>query len=136
MNFAILELLAQLKILACRLMRTISFNSVEDELGCVYGCSEDIKKGRVSDLHSCTSSLVFQIRNLITQIREYGVSEDLLFNETDLLFMKNIPKVSKCLKEIATIVSARLLHFWHERRHLPVDEVTGVKPERSCHCFR
>ena len=47
----------------------------------------------------------FQIRNLISQIREYGVNENLLFNENDLLCMANIPRVSKCLKEIASIVS-------------------------------
>ena len=29
-------------------MRTITFNSVEEEIGASYGCEEDIKKGRVS----------------------------------------------------------------------------------------
>ena len=48
--------------------------------------------------------LYFQIRNLISQMREYGVNEKLMFNENDLLEMTNIPRVSKCLKEIAFIV--------------------------------
>merc|ERR1712123_296184 len=33
-----------------KLMRTISFNSVEDEFGASYGCSDDIKKGRIRNL--------------------------------------------------------------------------------------
>ena len=47
---------------------------------------------------------IFQIRNLISQMKEYGVKEKLLFNENDLLEMTNIPRVAKCLKEIAIIV--------------------------------
>ena len=46
-----------------------------------------------------------QIRTLIKQIKEYGVNEDDLFHEDDLLERANIPRVCKCLKEIAIIVS-------------------------------
>ena len=46
-----------------------------------------------------------QIRTLIKQIKEYGVGEDDLFHEDDLLERANIPRVCKCLKEIAIIVS-------------------------------
>ena len=38
-------------------------------------------------------------------MREYGVEESLLFQEADLLHMTDIPRVSKCLKEVAIIVS-------------------------------
>ena len=48
---------------------------------------------------------LFQIRNLICQIREYGVNEKVLFSENDLMEKSNIPRVAKCLKEIAIIVS-------------------------------
>merc|ERR1712098_599390 len=85
------EWLSDGKILA-RLMRTISFNSLEDDSWMdhvSFGCLEDVKKER--------------IRNLISQIREYGVDESLLFHETDLLHMSDIPRVSKCLKEVAII---------------------------------
>ena len=46
-----------------------------------------------------------QIRNLICQIRAYGVSEKCLFSENDLLLMSNTPRVAKCLREIAVIAS-------------------------------
>ena len=90
-------------------MRTITFNSVEEEIGASYGCEEDIKKGRVRTPSPPQLFRVivadFQIRNLIDNIREYGVGEDMLFSESDLLYMQNIPKVARCLKEVATIVS-------------------------------
>ena len=38
-------------------------------------------------------------------MKEYGVNENYLFEEEDLLDRANIPKVSRCLKEIAIIVS-------------------------------
>merc|ERR1712013_17232 len=83
------EWLSDGKILA-RLMRTISFNSLEDDGWMDNLCSiEDAKKER--------------IRNLISQMREYGVEESLLFQEADLLHMTDIPRVSKCLKEVAII---------------------------------
>ena len=47
----------------------------------------------------------YQIRTLIKQIKEYGVNEDDLFHEDDLIERANIPRVCKCLKEIAIIVS-------------------------------
>ena len=40
-------------------------------------------------------------------MKEYGVNENYLFDEEDLLDRANIPKVSRCLKEIAIIVSIR-----------------------------
>ena len=48
---------------------------------------------------------LIQIRTLINQIKEYGVNEDTLFHVDDLLYSNNIPKVARCLKEIAMIVS-------------------------------
>ena len=48
---------------------------------------------------------LIQIRTLINQIKEYGVNEDILFHEDDLLYSNNIPKVARCLKEVAIIVS-------------------------------
>ena len=38
-------------------------------------------------------------------MKEYGVGEDVLFNEDDLLERSNIPRVARCIKQIAIIVS-------------------------------
>ena len=38
-------------------------------------------------------------------MKEYGVNEDILFHVDDLLYSNNIPKVARCLKEVAIIVS-------------------------------
>ena len=48
---------------------------------------------------------MIQIRTLINQMKEYGVNEDILFHEDDLLYSNNIPKVARCIKEVAIIVS-------------------------------
>ena len=48
---------------------------------------------------------LIQIRTLINQMKEYGVNEDILFHEDDLLYSNNIPKVARCIKEVAIIVS-------------------------------
>ena len=90
-----------------RVMRTISFNSVEEEIGGNYGSSEDIIRSRVRiyRINLKLTTWLMQIRNLICQIRAYGVSEKCLFSENDLLLMSNTPRVAKCLREIAVIVS-------------------------------
>ena len=41
-------------------------------------------------------------------MKEYGVGEDVLFNEDDLLDRSNIPRVARCIKQIAIIVSILL----------------------------
>ena len=41
-------------------------------------------------------------------MKEYGVGEDVLFNEDDLLERSNIPRVARCIKQIAIIVSILL----------------------------
>ena len=93
-------------------MRTLSFNSVEDEDGLYGEGSKDFTKWRVTlaltlmKLFS-TPCISNQIRTLIKQIKEYGVDEDDLFQEDDLMLRANIPRVCKCLKEIAIIVSIR-----------------------------
>ena len=38
-------------------------------------------------------------------MKEYGVNEDILFHVDDLLYSNNTPKVARCLKEVAIIVS-------------------------------
>ena len=38
-------------------------------------------------------------------MKEYGVEEENLFHEDDLLGRNNIPKVARCIKQIAIIVS-------------------------------
>lgn len=48
---------------------------------------------------------MIQIRTLINQMKEYGVNEDILFHVDDLLYSNNTPKVARCLKEVAIIVS-------------------------------
>merc|ERR1711874_248924 len=72
-----------------KLMRTLCFNSTEEEDGIYSEGSKDFKKWR--------------IRTLIKQIKEYGVNDDDLFHEDDLMERANIPRVCKCLKEIAII---------------------------------
>ena len=70
------------------------------------------------------SHYLIQIRTLIKQMKEYGVNEDNLFHEDDLLYNKNIPKVARCLKQVAIIVSInkdngqkawprQILRYWH-----------------------
>lgn len=51
------------------------------------------------------SQYLIQIRTLIKQLKEYGVDEDTLFHVDDLLYSNNIPKVARCLKQVAIIVS-------------------------------
>ena len=41
-------------------------------------------------------------------MKEYGVEEENLFHEDDLLGRTNIPKVVRCIKQIAIIVSVLL----------------------------
>ena len=90
-------------------MRTLCFNSTEEEDGIYCEGSKDFMKWRVL----CYSGMFahynwncyYQIRTLIKQIKEYGVNEDDLFHEDDLIERANIPRVCKCLKEIAIIVS-------------------------------
>ena len=63
-------------------------------------------EGRV--IESCSAPVCncfYQIRSLIKQIKDYGVGEEDLFHEDDLMQRANIPRVCKCLKEIAIIVS-------------------------------
>ena len=60
------------------------------------------QSGRFTHFHS---DYFPQIRTLIKQIKEYGVNDDDLFHEDDLMERANIPRVCKCLKEIAIIVS-------------------------------
>ena len=42
---------------------------------------------------------------LIDQLRNYGVSDKLLFTPEDLLEKKNIPKVTRCLASCVDLVS-------------------------------
>ena len=63
------------------------------------------------NLNSKLTTCLMQIRNLICQIRAYGVSEKCLFSENDLLLMSNTPRVAKCLREIAVIVSIVTISF-------------------------
>ena len=67
-----------------------------------------------------------QIRSLIKQIKDYGVGEEDLFNEDDLMQRANIPRVCKCLKEIAIIVSIS------EEMNTPIRPSTTAGPERDC----
>ena len=41
-------------------------------------------------------------------MKEYGVTEDSLFHEDDLLYRTNIAKVSRCLREVLILVSREL----------------------------
>merc|ERR1712137_1460584 len=68
---------------------SLSFNSVENDFSEGFGGSDDLAKWR--------------IRTLIKQLKEYGVNEDTLFHEDDLLYSNNIPKVARCLKQVAII---------------------------------
>merc|ERR1712241_11088 len=68
-----------------KLMRGLVFNSLENDI-CGPGGSQDLDKWR--------------IRTLISQMKEYGVTEDSLFHEDDLLYRTNIAKVSRCLREV------------------------------------
>ena len=94
-------------MLTFRLMRSLAFNSVEDEDGIYCEGTKDFIKWRVRiyciyiSLPNCFN----QIRSLIKQIKDYGVDEEDLFHEDDLMQRANIPRVCKCLKEIAIIVS-------------------------------
>ena len=56
-------------------------------------------------------------------MKEYGVNENYLFDEEDLLARANIPKVSRCLKEIAIIVSipdGKLANCKTQTDYLPI----------------
>ena len=44
-------------------------------------------------------------------MKEYGVEEENLFHEDDLLGRTNIPKVARCIKQIAIIVSVLLRYI-------------------------
>lgn len=68
-----------------RLMTTVCFNSIPDDM--LLGTNNDSDAERV--------------KVLVYQIRHYGVDEKLLFEEEDLLYKENIPRVSRCIKEIA-----------------------------------
>ena len=41
-------------------------------------------------------------------MKKYGVNEDILFHEDDLLYRNNIPKVVRSLKQVAMIVSINI----------------------------
>ena len=51
----------------------------------------------------------FQVKVLIHQIKHFGVDEKLLFEEDDLLYKENIPRVTRCIKEIANMVKSLTL---------------------------
>ena len=57
---------------------------------------------------SDASQYLIQIRTLINQMKKYGVNEDILFHEDDLLYRNNIPKVVRSLKQVAMIVSINI----------------------------
>ena len=91
-------------------MQSLAFNSVENEF-CedIIGGSGDLVKWRVNIEKNklCKDEVTFcQIRTLINQMKEYGVGEESLFDENDLIERTNIPKVTRCLKQIAVIVSS------------------------------
>ena len=104
-------------IVEFRLMRSLCFNSTEEEDGIYCEGSKDFMKWRVffsqpGWFPRYNSAYFPQIRTLIKQIKEYGVDEDDLFHEDDLMERANIPRVCKCLKEIAIIVSI----LWSRRK--------------------
>ena len=88
-------------------MRSLSFNSVENEFCENIGGPDDLVKWRVDIKVSYTrkNNNHSQIHTLINQMREYGVGEENLFDINDLMERTNIPKVARCLKQIAVIVS-------------------------------
>ena len=92
-------------------MQSLAFNSVENEF-CedIIGGSADLVKWRVNiekKTNYVKMKFTFcQIRTLINQMKEYGVGEESLFDENDLIERTNIPKVTRCLKQIAVIVSS------------------------------
>ena len=73
-----------------RVMTTLCFNSIErDQWGSSFGCSPE--EQRVKDVR--------------TQILDYGVDEKFLFRVEDVTKKFNTPKVVRCLEEVAKLVS-------------------------------
>merc|ERR1711962_1091743 len=71
-----------------KLMRSLAFNSVEEE--------QD-ELGYIKDEETA------RVRALIKQMREYGVQEELLFTQDDLQGKSGIPKVARCIQEVMKI---------------------------------
>ena len=49
-----------------------------------------------------------RVKQLIKQIRDYGVEEKFIFQVEDVTEKKRIPKVVRCLEEVAKIVNFQL----------------------------
>ena len=90
-------------------MRSLAFNSVENDFCENVGGANDLVKYRVNIINKVMPRkkyfIYLKIRTLINQMKEYGVGEESLFDENDLIERTNIPKVTRCLKQIAVLVS-------------------------------
>ncbi len=51
-----------------------------------------------------------RVRAVIREIRRYGVAD--VFEEEDLLELRNIPKVTRCLAQLSKLVRMNLFQFF------------------------
>ena len=74
-----------------RVMTTLCFNSVERDKYGSAGCNPEEDR----------------IKEVQTQILAYGVEQKYMFKIDDILHKKNTPKVTRCLEEVAKLVSTK-----------------------------